>query len=225
MTNKKTALIVGATGLVGRQILNVLLDYDYYAEIIILGRRSPNVKDNRIKEIIIDFENLEEYAKEFSANDYYISIGTTMKVAGSEDAFYKIDYTYPYIFGKIAKNDPNCEQYLLVSSLGANAQSSLFYNRIKGQLEDNLKELDLKRLSIFQPSLLIGYRSDFRFFEEIAKLFSAILSFFVIGKTKRFWAIKGYDVAKAMFLIARKKIDGIRIYRPKEILKIIQEEH
>lgn len=223
MSDKKTALIVGATGLVGRQVLNVLLDYDYYDEIIILGRRSPEVKDNRIREVITDFEKFNNHKDEISANDYYVCIGTTMKAAGSEEAFYRVDFTYPLELGKIAKEDPKFEQYLLVSSFGADAESALFYNEVKGQLEDALKDLNLKRLHIFQPSLLLGYRPDFRFFEELAKIFSNILTFFIIGRAKRFWAIEGYDVAKSMFLTARKHIDGDHTYRPKEMLKITHE--
>lgn len=223
MSGKKTALVIGATGLVGRQVLNVLLDYDYYEEIILLGRRSPNIKDNRIREVIVDFDELEAHATEISANDYYCCIGTTMKAAGSEELFKKIDVTYPLELGKIALKDPNFEQFLLVSSYGAKSSSTLFYNRVKGELEDELKKLGLKRLHIFQPSLLLGYRPDFRFFEELAKITSNVLSFFVIGRSKRFWAIEGYDVAKSMFLIARKYIDGIHTHRPQEMLKITHE--
>jgi uncharacterized protein YbjT (DUF2867 family) len=223
MSSKKTALIIGATALVGRQVLNVLLDYDYYDEIILLGRRSPEVKDNRIREVIIDFETLESHANEISANDYYCCIGTTMKAAGSEEAFKRVDYTYPLELGKMALKDPNFEQFLLVSSFGADSKSILFYNKVKGHLEDEMKTLSLKRLHVFQPSLLLGYRPDFRFFEELAKITSNILSFFVIGESKRFWAIEGHDVAKSMFLIARQHIDGTHTYRPQEMLKITHE--
>ena len=223
MTSKKIALIVGATGLVGKQVLNELLDNTYYEEIILLVRRSSQIKDSRIKEVIIDFDELESHAAEISANDYYCCIGTTMKAAKSKEAFYKIDHEYPMTLGKIALSDPNFEQYLLVSSLGANADSAIFYNRVKGELEDALKALGLKRLHIFQPSLLIGKRSDFRFFEELAKFCSSILSFFVIGSSKRLWAIEGHEVSKSMFLIAKENKDENLILRTAEMQKICRQ--
>lgn len=216
----RTALIVGATGLVGRQVLNILLDHDFYNEIVILGRRSVGIKDNRIKEIIINFDNLKDHKDEISAHDYYVCIGTTMQEAGSEEAFYRVDFTYPHELGLIAKQDPKFEQYLLVSSLGADPESALFYNEVKGQIEEALKVMNFRTLHIFQPSLLIGARQKFRFFEEIAKFFSAVLSFFVIGSGKRFWAIKGVDVAKSMYLIARRREEGIHTHRPYEMIKI-----
>ncbi len=217
---KRTALIVGATGLVGREVLNVVLKYDYYDEIIVLGRSSIAIKDNRIKEVLINFDDLANHKDEISAHDYYVCIGTTMKQAGSKEVFYRVDFTYPHELGKIAEKDPKFEQYLLVSSLGADAESALFYNEVKGQIEEALKVLNLKTLHIFQPSLLIGARKDFRFFEELAKFFSSMLSFFVIGSGKRFWAIEGTSVAKAMFLIAKRKEEGTFTHRPAEMLKI-----
>lgn len=217
---KRTALIVGATGLVGREVLEMLLRHDYYHEIIVLGRSSVGIKDNRIKEVLINFEEIANHKEEISANDYYVCIGTTMKEAGSKEAFYRVDFTYPLELGKVAQEDPKFEQYLLVSSLGADADSALFYNEVKGQIEEALKVLNLKTLHIFQPSLLIGARKQFRFFEELAKFFSSMLSFFVIGSGKRFWAIKGTDVARAMFLISKRKEKGIFTHRPPEMIKV-----
>jgi uncharacterized protein YbjT (DUF2867 family) len=217
----KTALIVGATGLVGRQILDVLLKNDYYHQILIVSRRTVGVKDNRIKELIIDFDNFDEFKDQMSANDYYCSIGTTMKLAGSKEAFLKIDYSCPINLAQHALEDPNFEQFLLVSSYGANSESSLFYNEVKGKTEDALKEMNLKKLLIFRPSLLLGYRKDFRFFEEAAKLVSTVLSFFIIGTRLRFWAIKGLEVAKAMFVVAKRKEDpGVHVYKPLQMLQI-----
>lgn len=219
--DNKTALIVGSTGLVGRQILDVLLENDYYHEILIIGRRSVGVKDNRIREIIFEFDDFDQYKDQISAHDYYCSIGTTMKQAGSKEAFKKVDYSYPVRLAEHARNDPKFEQFLMVSSYGANANSALFYNEIKGKTEEALKGMSLKTLLIFQPSLLLGYRKDFRFFEEAAKLVSSILSFFIIGTRMRLWAIKGSDVAKSMFIVAKRNIgDSIRVYKPLEMIKI-----
>ncbi|MFY0651536.1 MAG: NAD-dependent epimerase/dehydratase family protein [Cyclobacteriaceae bacterium] len=219
--DKKSVLIVGATGLVGRQVLDVILKNDYYEEILLIGRRSVGVKDNRIKELIIDFEKFEEYKDQISANDYYCCIGSTLKQAGSKDNFKKIDFSYPLMLAQHAKEDPKFEQFLMVSSYGANANSALFYNEIKGITEDALQQVGLKRLLIFQPSLLLGYRKDFRPFEEAAKLVSSVLSFFIIGTRMRFWAIKGSEVALAMFILAKRNLEeGTHVFKPLQMIRL-----
>ena len=168
--SEKTALIVGATGLVGRELLNVVLEQDYYSKILIVGRSSPDIKDNRIEELIIDFEKLTDYSDKISASDYYCCLGTTMSAAKSKEAFYQVDYTYTHTLAKIAQDDLKFEQFHLVSSYGANAQSGLFYNAVKGQIEETLLDMNLKTLHIYQPSLLLGFRKDFRLWEEMAKM-------------------------------------------------------
>ena len=198
--SKKTAVIIGATGLVGKALVRLLLDKDYYEKITIATRRELTIKDNRLNVVIVkDFEKLEEHASELNGNDFYSSLGTTKKTAGSKEAFLKVDVDYPLKFAEIAKNQTDFEQFLAVTSLGANADSPLFYNMAKGRLEDELIKLDLKSLKIFQPSLLIGYRDEFRLGEEIGKFFSSVFSFFAIGSKNRLWSIRGEEVAMAMY--------------------------
>lgn len=218
--SNKTALIVGATGLVGRELLNTLLRNDYYSKILLIGRRSPEVKDNRISELIVNFDKLDDVKAEISANDYFCCIGTTMDQAKTKEAFYRVDFSYPLEIAKMAKNDENFETFNVVSSYGASPQSGLFYNSVKGQMEEAMIELKLKTLHIYQPSLLLGYRPHFRLWEEMAKLASSILSFFIIGSRLRFWAIKGVQVADSMFYVATSKETGVHIHRPLEMKKI-----
>ena len=216
----KSALIVGATGLVGKQILQVLLQNNYYNQIILIGRRSVGIQDSRIKELIFEFKEFEKYKTEISANDYYCSVGTTMKKAGSKEAFMQVDYSIPLMLAEHAKQDSIFEQFLMVSSYGANTDSALFYNKVKGKTEDALRALNLKALLIFQPSLLLGDREEFRFFEEVAKRISSIFSFFIIGIRLRLWAINASDVAKAMFVIAKeKKVEGVQIFKPLQMIR------
>lgn len=216
----KTALIVGATGLVGRELLNVLLENDHYSKILIVGRSSPEVKDNRIEELLIDFDNLTDYKDQISANDYYCCIGTTMELARSKEAFYRVDFTYTLELAKMAKEDSQFDQFHMVSSYGANSQSGLFYNAVKGQIEEALQELDLRALHIFQPSLLLGYRKNFRLWEELAKIVSGVLSFFIIGDRLKFWSIEGRDVAKSMFYVALSGETGVHVHKPLEMRRI-----
>ncbi|WP_109833199.1 NAD-dependent epimerase/dehydratase family protein [Reichenbachiella versicolor] len=215
----KTAVIVGATGLVGRELLNVLLEHDYYSKVLLVGRRSPEVKDNRIEEVVVDFNRLSDYKSQISANDYYCCIGTTMGKAKNKETFFKVDFSFPMELAKMAKEDPQFEVFNVVTSYGANPESGLFYNAVKGQLEDALRDLNLKTLHIYQPSLLLGYRPHFRLWEELAKIVSSVFSFFIIGSRLRFWAIKGREVAEAMFYVSKSGESGVHVHKPLEMKK------
>ena len=217
----KTALIVGATGLVGRQLLDVLLNNDYYNKIIIVGRRTVGLRDPRIEELIIDFDQFDKYRGQISANDYYCSIGTTMKQAGSKDTFMKIDHSYPIKLAQNAATDPLFEQFLLVSAAGANTESSLFYNEVKGKTEEALKSLNLKSLLIFRPSLLLGKRQSSRTFEEVAKIMCYFLGFFIIGSSLKKWAIESSDVANSMYMAAKQHlVKGVQVFKYQEMIEL-----
>ena len=222
MSSKKTALIAGATGLVGKALVRLLLKKDYYEEIVILTRRELTVKDNRLKVVIIDdFDKLADYKNSMNVHDVYCTLGTTRKKAGSKEAFLKIDLEYPLELAKLTMDQSNFQQYLVVTSLGANPDSPLFYNEAKGKVEEALIELNMKALKIFQPSLLLGYRDEFRLLEAIGKALSALLSFFVVGSKKRLWSIRGDEVAEAMYRVAKKNKKGTKRYKPHKMLKIV----
>jgi uncharacterized protein YbjT (DUF2867 family) len=218
----KTAVVTGATGLVGRELMKELLSRDYYSKIIIVGRRSIEIKDNRIEEIIIDFDQISSIADKLNAEDHYCCLGTTMKKAGSKEQFKKIDLEYPLELAKLAKQGSRFRTFIVVTAVGADAGSPVFYNRIKGELEDELKALGLKSLHIFQPSLLLGGREEFRFFEEMAKFLTAVLSFFIIRLNKS-WSISGSSVAKGMVNTIHKE-EGLFIHKPREIRKLAKLE-
>ncbi len=221
MSSKK-ALIVGATGLVGKALVRHLLEKDSYQEIIILTRRELAIKDNRLKVVLIEnFDHLADYKDQMNAHDIYCTIGTTRKKAGSKENFLKIDYDYPIELAKLTMDQSNFQQFLMVTSLGANAESPLFYNETKGKLEEALIALNMRSLSIFQPSLLLGYRDEFRLIEEIGKFFSALLSFFVVGSKKRLWSIRGDEVAESMYMVSKKNEKGVKRYKPNDMLKMI----
>jgi len=217
----KTALVIGATGLVGKALIRLLLTKDYYKKIIVLSRRELTIKDNRIEMIILDdFEKMEEVADKLNANDVYCALGTTLKQAGSKEQFLKIDVEYPVRLAKITKEQPLFEQFLMVTAHGANSDSPLFYNQVKGEVEDELIELKLDALKIFQPSLLLGYRDEFRFKEEVAKFFSAVLSFFMVGTKARLWTIRGTEVAAAMYAVAIRRDPGLKKYRVRKMIQM-----
>jgi uncharacterized protein YbjT (DUF2867 family) len=217
----KTALIVGATVLVGKALIRLLLTKDFYQKIIVLSRRELEIKDNRIEMVILeDFDKMEKIASKLNANDVYCALGTTLKQAGSKEDFLKIDVEYPIRLAKIVREQPLFEQFLMVTSHGANSDSPLFYNKVKGQVEDELIKLNLKSLRIFQPSLLLGYRDDFRFKEEVAKFFSAVLTFFMVGTKTQLWTIRGSEVAAAMYSIAIRREDGLKKYTVRRMIQL-----
>lgn len=219
--SKKTALVIGATGLVGKALVRLLLDKDYYEKITVIVRRELAIKDNRLNVVIIeDFGKLSDFADQMNANDYYCTLGTTRKKAGSKEAFLKVDVGYPVQFAQMAMKQSDFKQFLVISSLGANSDSPLFYNMAKGQLEDELIKLEMKSLKIFQPSLLVGYRDEFRIGEEIGKFFSSVFSFFAVGSKNRLWSIRGDEVAMAMYKEAQEDRSGVTRYKPDRMIKL-----
>jgi uncharacterized protein YbjT (DUF2867 family) len=137
--------------------------------------------------------------------------------------FKKIDLDYPIELANIAAKGSRFNTFIIVTAVGADAESALFYNQIKGELEDELKKSGLKSLHIFQPSLLIGAREDFRVLEEIAKFLTVVLSFFIIGLNK-FWSIRGKDVAMGMFYAAQKCEAGLFVHKPHQIRDLVKSK-
>ena len=163
---------------------------------------------------------MEEIASQINANDVYCALGTTLKQAGSKENFLRIDLDYPIRLAKIASKQPLFDQFLMVTSHGADAESPLFYNRVKGEVEDKLIELKLGSLKIFKPSLLLGNREDFRWKEEGAKFFSTVLSFFMVKAKTRLWTIRGTEVAAAMYATAIKQELGTEKFGTQKMVKM-----
>lgn len=216
-----TALITGATGLVGHELVHYLLSKKYYSKIKVLTRRKLDISDDRLEYIVLeDFGQMERIKDKLNVNDYYCALGTTMKKSGSKENFKKIDLEYPLMLADIAQSSSAFEQYLIVTAAGSKSSSPLFYNKIKGKLEDELKKLKLKSLTIFQPSFLLGHRDEFRLGEAIGKVLSKLLTFFMVGSKKGLFAIPASDVAKAMYLVAVERKAGTKTYKSSSILKL-----
>ena len=187
---ENTAVIVGATGVVGRVIVNEILSGEYYDRIYILGRNSITKlpDDSRLEKIIIDFENIDFDMNILEDVDVFSSLGTTIKIAGSKENQRKIDVDYTVNFAKLCEG--KVKSFNVVSAIGANSKSKNFYNSLKGELEDKLKIMNLGVLRIFQPSLLISKRSDNRFLEELFMKVSPILQLVLKGKAKKYSPIE-----------------------------------
>ena len=148
------ALVIGATGATGRELVQLLLKDDEFSHVTIFVRTAPNIKHEKLKIHVIDFKELEKYKDLIKGDILFSALGTTKKDAGGKEQQYEIDYTYQYEFAKIAAEN-GVSNYSLVSSVGANAKSSFFYPKIKGALEEAVKKLDFQKIDIFQPPMLI----------------------------------------------------------------------
>ena len=187
---EKTAVIIGATGAVGKEILKEILADNFYNKVYILGRESI-VKlgdEERLTKIIVDFENLNFDTSILEDADVFASLGTTIKIAGSKENQRKIDVDYTVNFSKLCEG--KVRSFNVVSAIGANSKSKNFYNSLKGELEDKLKVMNLGVLRIFQPSLLISKRDDKRFLEQMFMKVAPIFQLVLKGKAKKYSPIE-----------------------------------
>lgn len=216
MNSSRTALVIGSTGLIGGFVVAGLLANSNYSRVKIFVRRKLDIEHHKLEQHVIDFDKLEEYADLINGDDLFCCIGTTMKNAGSKEAFYKVDYTYAVSFASIAARN-KVSQLLLISSLGAASRSSNFYLKVKGEVEDAVKELGFSSIIIFRPSMLLGPRKEFRLGEMIGKMMMRAFFFFFIGTLRKYRAIHAETVALAMGRLALAGNNGVRVVESNEI--------
>jgi uncharacterized protein YbjT (DUF2867 family) len=166
MMPQKTALLLGGSGLTGRHCLNYLLNDEHYNQVVTLVRRPLAVEHPKLIQHQVNFNQLKDCFTKIQTNDVYCCLGTTIKKAGSKKAFYEVDFIYPTEIAKLSIAN-GAEQFLLVSALGANPRSSIFYNRVKGEVEQAIAQYGFQSYCVFRPSLLLGKRSERRTTEKI----------------------------------------------------------
>ena len=214
----KTALIAGGTGLIGNHLLNLILKDDYYSSVKLLVRKKIELSNPKLEQIEIDYDKILDYKNLLVANHVFCTLGTTIKKAGSQEAFKKVDYLYPLTLAEITKKN-NAEQYLIVTSMGANLSSKIFYNRVKGEVEKNIADLCFKCFHIFRPSLLLGVRNEARTGEQFATLLSKVIAPFMKWKLLKYKPIEAEKVAKAMLHFAKKNMKGINLVESDKLQK------
>jgi len=194
----KIAVIAGSTGLIGQELIKQLSNDSRYDKILALTRK-PKASDlPKVEYVVVDFDHLPIYQKDIQGHDAFCALGTTKQKAGSKEAFYKVDYTYIWEFGRImAKNE--AQSFTLVSSMGADKNSFFYYNEVKGKIEDAISQLDFEKITIVRPSLLLGDRTEERFGEGIAQTFFKLFSPIIPVK---YDGIEASQVAKAMIKAA-----------------------
>jgi uncharacterized protein YbjT (DUF2867 family) len=204
----KTALIAGASGLTGGYLLTQLLDDPEYSTVIAYVRKSSGLTHPKLKEILVDWETLLEPV---AAEDVFCCLGTTIKKAGSQEAFRRVDYDYPLQLAQLQYRGGS-QQFLLVSAMGADAKSAIFYSRVKGELENALQSIGYKSLHIFRPSFIAGPRKESRPGEKIGLAIFSLLSPLFIGPLKKYAPIQAEHIARAMLRTAQKNEPGMRLY-------------
>lgn len=203
--------LLGATGLVGRHCLELLADgRDFERIVVVTRRRFGEATAPRVEGHLIDFDQLEAHADIFAVDHVVCALGTTIRAAGSKKQFRAVDYDIPLTAARMAARK-GARHFLVVSSIGADATSRFFYLRVKGELEDALRTLGFRSVTIVRPSILLGDRPEVRFGEEIAKRFGALFP----GKWR---PVHARDVAKALLRSAKEDVPGLHIIESTDIV-------
>ena len=213
MTPRSIALF-GATGLVGRECLRLLLDRQEFARVVVVTRRDLPLditppQRMKLELQVVDFARLAEHAHLLRVDQVLCSLGTTIRKAGSQPAFRVVDFDYPLQIARLGV-EQGARHFLLVSALGANARSAAFYNRVKGELEDAVRALPYRSHTIVRPSLLLGERAEFRLGERVA----AHLGFLA---PRKYQPVAARDVARALVEAAATDLPGVKVIESAQI--------
>jgi uncharacterized protein YbjT (DUF2867 family) len=206
----KTALVFGATGLTGKDLTGLLLDDNRYERVKVFVRRSLLINNSKLIEIISDLKNPDLIAGEIRGDHLFCCLGTTIKKAGSRKNFEWADLELPSLIAGIAEKN-GVEKFIVISSIGANSQSSNFYLRTKGKMEERIRGHKFMKTHILRPSMLLGQREEFRFGEEAGKIFMKLFSFMFSGSLAKYKGIRTVNVARAMISVANSDYPDVII--------------
>ncbi len=213
---RRTALLAGATGLVGGHVLRLLLADESYQKITVLSRRGLPVTSPKLQQRLIDFDHLADLDVP-RVDDVFCCLGTTIKKAGSQEAFRKVDFAYVEALARVAAR-AGAKQFLLVSAIGANAKSRVFYSRVKGETEAAVQAVGFAGTHIFRPSMLLGERAESRILERVGTPLMRAVAFAMVGPLRRARPIAAADVAAAMVKAAKKARPGAHVYTYGEMI-------
>jgi len=212
----RTALVAGASGLVGSQVLRLLLEDPAYSRVTLLARRELPLSHKKLEQRIASFDRLAQIADFPRVHDVFCCLGTTMKQAGSPDAFRKVDFSYVVELARVAVRH-RASQFLVVTAVGADPQSRILYSRVKGEAEEAVRRLQFESIQIFRPSLVVGARAQSRPAERVARLLGLLVGWALVGPLSRYRPIKAEALARAMVRVAREAPRGPHVYESKEI--------
>jgi uncharacterized protein YbjT (DUF2867 family) len=198
----RTAVVAGGTGLVGRHLLDLLLQDARYGRVIAVGRRAPDRADPRLEVVLAEMGELSRVSDRLAADDAFCCLGTTLKAAGSKAAFERVDFHMVVDFARAARS-AGARRCFAVSSLSADPRSPIYYSRVKGRAEQALGEIGFDALHIVRPSLLLGARSEHRPGEAIAQRIAPLIGPLMRGPLAKYRPIDARDVAQAMLTLSR----------------------
>ncbi|WP_214229487.1 oxidoreductase [Pedobacter sp. B4-66] len=212
----KKAILLGGSGLIGKNLLTQLLNNPGYTEVLAIGRRALNMEHPKLKELIVDFDHIDRYAADIKGDVVFCCLGSTNSKTPDKLQYKKIDYQYPLDVGSIAQNN-GATAYHLVSAIGADVNSSIFYPKTKGEVERDLKAIPFKSIYIYRPSFLDGNREEKRTAEKIMIGLMRFLNPLLIGGLKKYRSIKIETVATAMLKESLTDKKGVFIYSSDQI--------
>lgn len=218
----KTAIILGATGLTGGKLLELLLNDPNYAKIKLFSRSSVGISDPKIKEYLGDMFNLGDFKDLFTGDEVFCCIGTTKSKTPNKEFYRKIDFGIPKSAALLAKEN-GIKTFIVISALGANAKSAIFYNRIKGQMEEAALQAQIPKTHILQPSLIGGKRQERRIGEWIFKQLMKVANLVMAGPLKKYKTIHPSSIAKAMVWMANNEYERVRI--PSDVIQDLAQRH
>jgi uncharacterized protein YbjT (DUF2867 family) len=215
----RTALVAGASGLVGGHVLRCLLEDPEYERVTVLARRDLPIAHKKLEQRVLAFDRLAQMADFPRVHDVFCCLGTTIKRAGSQEAFRKVDHALVVELARVAVRH-RASQFLLVTALGADPRSRLFYNRVKGEVEEAVRRFAFDAIHIFRPSLLLGKRTESRPAERMAVMVSPLIAWAFVGPLARYRPIKAERVARAMVRTARQATRGVHVHESDEIRRL-----
>lgn len=215
----KTALIAGASGLIGSQLLPLLLASDRYDRVLAVGRRPLPLVHPKLEQRLLDFDRLEDHRLQLIADDVFCCLGTTLRQAGSREAFYTVDYLYVVKLAALTAAN-FAAQLLVVSSMGADAASRVYYSRVKGEMEAAVGQAPFRAIHFFRPSLLLGDRAEKRLGEQLSALVLGVLRPVLRGPLRKYRAIEATIVARAMLRSAEADETGQQVHSSDAIARL-----
>ncbi len=214
------AIIVGASGLIGSNLLDILLRKPEFDAVLILVRKELSIRHEKLTQLVVDFDKLDYYSKAITGHAVFCCLGSTRKKTPDLNDYKKVDHDYPLQLAQIAYKN-GIPQYHLVSAISANADSSNFYTKLKGEVEEDIKKVGLRGLYIYQPSFLTGERKENRLAERILTPIMKVINPLLIGNLKKYRSIPAVTVAMAMYKQSLKNEEGVFIYPSDKIKQLL----
>jgi uncharacterized protein YbjT (DUF2867 family) len=217
----KKAIIFGSSGFVGSHLLNELLNSPDYEQVTAVVRKKSSISHPKLNTLIGDYSSLSALEPQISADEIFITLGATRETSPEREKYYQVDHDYPVLAARIAKAR-GAKSVFLVTAVGANSRSRIFYIRTKGETERDIIALDFEHTRIFRPSMIMGNRQENRPLEEPFIKVWSVLNPILVGKINRYRGMAGEDIARAMKNSAINQSEKLKVYHWKEMTDLLQ---